>query len=581
MAMQIVSAGIKGNKAGVHLLSKPGTSRPDASLKFEGWFLKNTKPASGHISFRNLFYAISAAAIGLVELAALRYPKARYVYAALLPLIGVGLHDANQKQHAILRNFPLLGRARYFAEMIRPEIHQYFVESETNGSPFNELQRRIVYARSKNQNDKHAFGTRMNVYEVGSERINHSIKAIDPNEEDPRVLIGGPDCKKPYLSSIYNISAMSYGALSKAAVEALNRGARKGNFSHNTGEGGISPYHLSHNGDLVWQIGTGYFGCRNADGTFSPEKFSENAQRDSVKMIELKLSQGAKPGHGGILPKEKLTLEIIQIRGVEPGKDVLSPPFHTAFNTPKEMMGFIKQLRELSGGKPVGFKLCVGNKHEFLAIVKAMLETGVTPDFITIDGSEGGTGAAPREFSDYIGMPLKDALVFVHNALVGSNLRDRIKIIAAGKIIDGFDIVSKLAMGADITNSARGFMFSLGCIQALQCHSNTCPTGVATQDPNLVKGLDPTDKGERVYNFHKNTIKSVKELLGAAGLKATSELKPHHIQRRVSGSELKNLTEIYEYIPPGALLSNKIPVSFKKDWEMANANSFEAHQLAA
>lgn len=541
------------------------------AVTFEG----AKKKKGGHFSVRKLFYGLSLATIGLIEGAAYYKPEARLAYVAAAPVIATGIYDANQKKHSILRNFPFLGRARFFAEMIRPEIRQYFGESETDGKPFNELQRRIVYERAKNDLNTIAFGTRRDVYEVGYERINHSIAALPAFDGDPRVTIGGPDCKKPYSSSILNISAMSYGALSHAAIQALNKGAKKGNFSHNTGEGGISPYHLQHGGDIVWQIGTGYFSCRTPDGKFSPEMFAEKAKLDNIKMIELKLSQGAKPGHGGILPKEKLTPEIIAIRGVKPGEDVLSPPSHSAFNTPKEMMLFIKQLRDLSGGKPVGFKLCVGNKHEFLAICKAMLETGITPDFITVDGAEGGTGAAPREFSDYVGLPLNDALIFVHNALVGSGLRDKIKIQAAGKIIDGFDIASKLAMGADVCNSARGMMFALGCIQALKCNSNTCPTGVATQNPDLVRGLDPTDKGERVYNFHKNTIHVFKELVGAAGLKSHRELRPWHIQRRVSPTEVKSLSKVYEYIPTGSLLGKDIPKSFAKEWELADANTFK------
>ncbi|MBY0403260.1 MAG: FMN-binding glutamate synthase family protein [Cyanobacteria bacterium] len=542
---------------------------PPSLLRFEG------KKKSGHISFRKLFYALSLGSIATVEGAAQLEPQSRLAYLATAPLIALGLYDANQKKHAILRNFPILGRARYLAELIRPEMRQYFGESETDGKPFNELQRRIVYERAKNDLNTLPFGTRQDVYREGAERINHSIAALPAMEGDIRVTIGGPECKKPYSSSILNISAMSYGALSKAAILALNKGAKKGNFAHNTGEGGVSPYHLEPGGDVIWQIGTGYFSCRTPDGKFSPEAFAEKAKLENIKMIELKLSQGAKPGHGGILPKEKLTQEIIDIRLVAPGKDVLSPPAHTAFSTPREMMLFIKQLRELSGGKPIGFKLCVGNKHEFLGICKAMVETGIYPDYIAVDGAEGGTGAAPREFSDYIGMPLNDALVFVHNALVGINARDKVKVMAAGKIIDGFDIVSKIAMGADVLYSARGMMFALGCIQALQCHSNNCPTGVATQNPDLVKGLDPTDKGERVYNFHKNTIHSVKELIGAAGLKSQRDLRPWHIQKRVSPTEVKNLYELYEYIPKGSLLKPEtVPPSFKRDWAMADPNSF-------
>ncbi|MBX2859809.1 MAG: FMN-binding glutamate synthase family protein, partial [Vampirovibrio sp.] len=378
----------------------------------------------------------------------------------------IGYANALQTKHAIRRNFPILGEGRYLMEAVRPEINQYFVESDIEGRPFHRVQRSNVYQRAKKALNTHPFGTKHDVYQEGYEWINHSLIPVEPPHEDPRVTIGGDHCTQPYSASIFNISAMSYGSLSKNAVLALNEGAQIGRFAHNTGEGGLSPHHLKPGGDIIWQIGTGYFGCRTPEGNFCPENFKKRATLNNVKMIELKLSQGAKPGHGGILPAEKVTEEVAEIRGVKLGKDVMSPPAHQAFNTPRGLLEFLAKLRELSGGKPVGFKLCVGSKQEFLSICKAMVETGLLPDFITVDGSEGGTGAAPLEFSDSVGMPLNDGLVFVHNALVGCDLRNKIRVIASGKVTTAFDLISKLAMGADMCNSARGMMFALGCIQA-------------------------------------------------------------------------------------------------------------------
>ncbi len=532
----------------------------------------------GHFPIRKLFYAASIGSVLLIEGAAFFVPPVRLCYAVTLPLIAVGICDVLQTKQAIRRNFPVLGRGRYLLEAIRPEINQYFVESDVDGRPFNRVKRSNIYQRAKKDLNTHPFGTKINVYEVGYEWINHAMMPMPPSKEDIRVSIGGPDCKQPYSASIFNVSAMSFGALSKNAILALNKGAKAGNFYHNTGEGGISPYHLEYGGDLVWQIGTGYFSCRTPDGKFSPEAFAERAALPSIRMIELKLSQGAKPGHGGILPKEKITPEIAKIRLVDMEHDVISPPAHTAFTTPTEMMEFLGRLRELSGGKPVGFKLCVGNAHEFLSVCKAMLETGITPDFITIDGGEGGTGAAPLEFSDSVGMPLEDGLVFVQNALVGCNLRDKIRLIVSGKITTGFNIASRLALGADICNSARGMMFALGCIQALQCHANTCPTGVATQNPDLVKGLVVEHKWKRVMNYHQATVHSFQEILGAAGLTQPSELRPWHIHRRVSSTEVKHLGEIYTFLDPGALLGESVPPAFKEAWQAASADYFAAYR---
>lgn len=528
----------------------------------------------GHLPIRKIFYGSSIASILAVEAISHYFPLARVVYLGTIPLILLGIKDVRQTRHAILRNFPVIGHLRFLMESIRPEINQYFVESDMDGTPYDRVKRSNIYQRAKKELNTTPFGTKRNVYETGYEWINHSLSPKTPVKATGRVLVGGPDCTQPYSASIFNISAMSYGALSKNAILALNMGAKAGGFAHNTGEGGLSPYHLGGGGDLIWQIGTGYFSCRNQDGTFSEEMFAQKAALDNIKMIEIKLSQGAKPGHGGILPKEKITPEIAEIRLVGMDQDVVSPPAHTTFTTPIGLVEFIAKLRKLSGGKPIGFKLCLGNQYEFLAICKAMIETRTYPDFITIDGGEGGTGAAPLEFSDSVGTPLSDALVFVHNALVGLNIRDKMRIIVSGKVSTGFDLISKIAMGADMCNAARGMMFALGCIQALQCHSNTCPTGVATQNPELVKGLSVEHKWKRVQNFQEATVHSFLELLGAAGLSTCAELKPEHIQRRISATTVRNLSEIYHYLEPGALLREPFPANFQEAMQMARSDSF-------
>ncbi|MCB0365040.1 MAG: FMN-binding glutamate synthase family protein [Bdellovibrionaceae bacterium] len=514
------------------------------------------------------------AVIALLCVGAYYYPPTLWSLVFLGPIILIGVNDFFQTKHTIRRNFPIVGNFRYLFEAIRPEINQYFVESNTDGVPFSREQRSLVYQRSKGTLDTLPFGTQRDVYEVGFEWLNHSLHPVHVNPESLRVKVGGPDCTQPYLASVMNISAMSYGALSSNAVLSLNGGARDGGFAHNTGEGGMSSYHLKNGGDLIWQIGTGYFGCRSGDGRFNPDKFAEKAKGPSIKMIEIKLSQGAKPGHGGILPAAKVTPEISKIREVPMGQDVLSPPAHSAFGTPLEMLQFIKQLRELSGGKPVGFKLCLGKRREFLAICKAMHKTGITPDFITVDGAEGGTGAAPLEFSNHIGTPLVEALIFVHNSLVGFNLRDRVRVIAAGKVTSGFGIVKRLALGADMVYSARAFMMSLGCIQALRCHNNSCPTGVATQDRNLASGLHVPDKRHRVATFHKETIESAAEILGAMGVEKTEDLRPWHLMRRISPMEVKHYGELYEYLNPGDLLRAELPVTYKRACQAASPDSF-------
>src|SRR6201996_4970875 len=435
-----------------------------------------------------------------------------------LTLSIVGTVDLFQSRHAVLRNYPLAAHIRFILEEIRPEIRQYFLESEKDGTPFSRDQRALVYQRAKQALDKRPFGTQHDVYASGYEWLHHSIAPKLAAKEPFRIRIGGPDCAKPYSASILNISAMSFGALSPNAIRALNTGARKGGFAHDTGEGGYSPYHRENGGDIIWEIGSGYFSCRNVDGTFCAEKFEQNARHDQIKMVELKLSQGAKPGHGGVLPAAKVSEEIAATRGVPVGVDCISPSRHSAFSTPIEMMQFIGTMRRLSGGKPAGFKLCIGHPWEFMAICKAMLATEIYPDFIVIDGKEGGTGAAPLEFADHLGMPLREALNFAHNTLIGINARDRIKLGASGKIISAFDIARAMALGADWCHAARGFMFALGCIQSQSCHTDKCPTGVSTQDKVRQRALVVPDKGQRVHNFHRATVEAVGELVAAAGL---------------------------------------------------------------
>jgi len=501
-------------------------------------------------------------------------------FVPAVALFLLGLRDLTQKRHAVLRNFPVLGHFRYLLELIRPEINQYFVESDTDGRPYNREQRSVAYQRAKNERDTVPFGTQRDVYEIGYEWINHSL-AARVSAPVVRIPIGAGRCAQPYEASLLNVSAMSFGSLSSAAVRALNEGARRGGFYHNTGEGSISPHHLEPGGDLCWQIGTGYFGCRADAGGFDPGAFRERASHEAVKLIELKLSQGAKPGHGGILPAAKITPEIAQIRGVPMGRDVLSPPAHKAFDDPRGLLRFLGELRELSGGKPVGFKLCLGTPAEFLGICLAMRETEMYPDFVTIDGGEGGTGAAPLEFSNAIGSPLTEGLVFVHNALVGFGLRDEMKLIASGKVLTGFDMAARIAVGADLCNAARGFMFALGCIQARRCNANVCPVGVATNDPGLVRGLDVADKAQRVQNFQHETVHALREILGAAGLEHPDELRPWHIFRRTSQVQVHTYDEIYDYLEPDELLEGTPSASWKSWMSLASADTFLAPRTLA
>ena len=506
------------------------------------------------------------------------------IAAALLVLLG--LWDMLQKRHAILRNYPVMGHFRFIFEFIRPEIRQYFIEGDTEALPFSRAERSLVYQRAKGQVDNRPFGTQLDVGEQGYEWVNHSMQPTKLSSHDFRVWIGGsPDlvaegvepCTKPYHASVFNISAMSFGALSGNAIQALNQGAKIGGFIHDTGEGSISQYHRMHGGDLIWEVASGYFGCRNADGTFSEEKFIVNATDPQVKMIELKLSQGAKPGHGGMLPGAKVTPEIAAARGIPVGVDCISPSSHSAFSTPVELMHFIAKLRRLSGGKPTGFKFCVGHPWEWFAMVKAMLETNITPDFIVVDGAEGGTGAAPVEFVDHVGVPLQEGLLLVHNSLLGVNLRHRIKIGAAGKVITAFDIARMMALGADWCNSGRGFMMALGCIQAQTCHTGTCPTGVTTQDPVRQKALVVPDKATRVANFHRNTMHALQELVQAAGLKHPKEITAHHIVRRLSDTQVSLLSNLIMRVEPGSLLKgleeqHKV---FQTYWPLASTQSFQ------
>lgn len=496
------------------------------------------------------------------------------VFLGILAVIGI--YDLLQKKHTILRNFPILGRARFFLEFIGPEIRQYIIEDDESERPFDRETRAVIYQRSKYVRDTVPFGTKRDILKNGYEWSLHSLSPVEEAHVEPRVDVGGPQCTQPYNASRLNISALSFGALSQNAILALNMGAKLGGFAHNTGEGGLSDYHLQGGGDIIWQIGTGYFGCRTSDGNFDEKLFAQKSILKNVVMIEIKLSQGAKPSHGGILPAAKVDAEIARIRGLPVGQDVISPPAHTAFNTPEGLLHFVDKLRTLSGGKPIGFKLCIGKKHEFLGICKAMLSTKILPDFITVDGAEGGTGAAPLEYTNHVGTPLDDGLIFVNNALTGIGVRDQIKIIASGKVATGFNMVSKLALGADMCNCARAMMLALGCIQSMQCNTNACPTGVATQDKRLYRGLDVKDKKLRVANFHAATMESFLSLIAAMGIKNPDELDPAHIMRRLTQGVVKNYAEIYEYLAPGELLKDHTAITyeFKADWQRACADSF-------
>lgn len=507
-----------------------------------------------------------------------------WIILALIPaaLALLGLRDVTQRNHAILRNYPVIGHLRFLMESFRPEIRQYVIEGDQDELPFSRQDRALVYQRAKGVEDKRPFGTIENVYGSGYSWLTHSATPVANTDSDFRVRIGGPACLQPYSASLYNISAMSFGALSGNAILALGRGAKKAGFAQDSGEGGISPYHRQGGGDLIFQIASGYFGCRNDDGSFSPPKFAALASDPQVKMIEIKLSQGAKPGHGGMLPAAKISAEIAQTRGIPMGVDCISPPAHGMFSTPIGLMEFIRQLRDLSGGKPVGFKLCIGHRREFLSMIKAMLETGIRPDFIVIDGAEGGTGAAPVEFANRVGMPMIEGLTFVHNALRGAGIRDEIRIGVAGKIISAYDIARALALGADWCNSGRGFMFAIGCIQAQACHTNKCPVGIATQDKLRQRALDVADKSERVVRFHRNTMHALGEIAGAAGLRDPSDFMPYHFMFRQKDGEFRDGNEVYPYLPDGFLLADeKIPAlaDWYARWDRADVNSFDPPEI--
>jgi glutamate synthase domain-containing protein 2 len=510
--------------------------------------------------------------IGIVDHKVLKLIVIPFAVFGALTLLG--FRDLTQKSHAVLRNYPISAHLRFLLEEIRPEMRQYFFESEKDGMPFSRDTRAVIYQRAKMVLDKRPFGTQLDVYREGYEWMHHSVAPKPHATEKFRITIGGPDCKNPYSASVFNISAMSFGALSPNAVRALNAGAKKGGFAHDTGEGGVSPYHREHGGDIIWEIGSGYFGCRNRDGSFDPDEFARIASDDQIKMVELKISQGAKPGHGGVLPAAKVSEEISRIRGVAMNEDCISPAYHRAFSTPLEMMTFIAEMRRLSGGKPAGFKLCIGHPWEFLAICKAMLQSGIYPDFIVVDGNEGGTGAAPLEFMDHLGMPMREGVNFVHNALIGINARDRIRIGASGKVATAFDMARAMAIGADWCNSARGFMFSLGCIQSLSCHTDRCPTGVTTQDPSRNRALVVPDKIERVYNYHHSTLHALTELIAAAGLEHPQQIRPIHFSQRTSNTTVCSFAQLYPSLRPGELIMGTKDVRFRDAWTMARADSF-------
>jgi len=531
-----------------------------------------------HSVFPMRYLAFTLCAIGLL-LSLLVWVGGGHVLPVLVfaYLVGTGFHDLWQTKRAVLRNYPVIGHMRFLLEFIRPEIRQYFIESENEAAPFSRAQRSLVYQRAKGDSDKRPFGTQLDTHATGHEWMTHSVAPTTLASHDFRITIG-PHTAQPYSASVFNISAMSFGALSANAISALNAGAKRGGFAHDTGEGSISVHHRKHGGDLIWEVASGYFGCRNDDGTFNADKFKTNARDPQVKLIEIKLSQGAKPGHGGVLPGPKVTPEIAEARGVPLGVDCVSPASHSAFGTPTELMHFVARLRELSGGKPTGFKLCIGHPWEWFAMVKAMLQTGITPDFIVVDGTEGGTGAAPLEFIDHVGSPLQEGLILVHNSLRGAGLRSQVMIGCAGKVISAFDLARLMALGANWCNSARGFMFAIGCIQAQTCHTGHCPTGVTTQDPLRQQALVVGDKADRVYHFHQNTLHALKELVQAAGVQHPNEINAHHIVRRTGDHTVDSLAHaLLREIPEGSLLQDSLdglPMVYQHHWPKASADSF-------
>ncbi|WP_415179779.1 FMN-binding glutamate synthase family protein [Parasphingorhabdus sp.] len=509
-------------------------------------------------------------------LAGIRFTNALWGLAVTIPLFATALLDFVQTRHSLRRNYPLIARFRWLFEDLRPYLRSYIVESDLDGRPFNKDERALAYARSKNEISTHPFGTELDVYSDEYEWLSHSIVPNDAVPEELRIMIGGPQCTKPYSAAILNISAMSFGSLGGNAIEALNMGAKKGGFYHDTGEGSYSKYHAKHGGDIVWELGSGYFGCRDADGHFDDEKFRATATLDQIKMIEIKLSQGAKPGHGGVLPGTKVTKEIAETRGVPAGENCISPVAHSAFSTPLEMLAWAARLREMSGGKPVGIKLCVGQPHEVFAIIKAMLESNILLDFIVVDGAEGGTGAAPVELSNRVGMPLREGLILVRNALVGAGLKDRIRLGAAGKVVSGAGLAINMAVGADWCNAARAFMFSLGCVQSMKCHTGDCPTGVATQDPFRQRGLVIGDKAERVYQFQKQTVSALRDIVVAMGLENPWQIRPHHLHERLNSAKSSSIDYIYPFLENRVLIEAPDDTPYAQYWAAAQTSSFRA-----
>ncbi|TAJ78544.1 MAG: FMN-binding glutamate synthase family protein [Sphingobium sp.] len=540
----------------------------------------NRRPALADSLFRD--HALSRNALLLaglvgtiaVTLIGLRHPRAFWLLLLFVPLLVVALIDLLQTHHSLRRNYPVSARFRWFFEWLRPFLRSYIVESDLDGRPFSHDERALVYARAKGDVSTHPFGTELDVYSEEYEWLAHSIAPSRHAEKYTRVSVGTDQCSRPYSAARLNISAMSFGALGSNAIEALNLGARIGGFYHDTGEGGLSPYHLKHGGDIVWELGSGYFGCRNASGNFDPAHFRDKATNDAVVMTEIKLSQGAKPGHGGLLPGPKVTAEIARIRDIPEGEDCLSPPFHTAFSTPRELLAFAAQMRDLSGGKPVGIKLCVGYPHELFAVVKAMIETEILVDFIVIDGAEGGTGAAPTELSDRVGMPLREGLILARNALVGTNLKDKVRLAASGKVNSGAAIAMNAALGADWCNAARSFMFSLGCVQSMRCHTDTCPTGVATQSPARQRALVVPEKAERVARFQRATLDALHDIVVAAGLNSPDEFTPDGLRQRINAAEMRSIDEIYPFVQPGELLDGARDPRLANWWKAADPASF-------
>ncbi|MEB8342878.1 FMN-binding glutamate synthase family protein [Streptomyces endophyticus] len=520
-----------------------------------------------------VFLVAVAAAAAALALSLLLSAWWWFAAAPLLALATLGAWDLTQSRHSVLRNYPVLGHLRFVMESLRPEMQQYFVERNYDGRPYDRDVRSIVYERAKQQEAEEPFGTERDVYASGHEFLVPSLRPVDPPERPATVRVGGPDCTRPYDMALLNVSAMSFGALSGNAIRALNKGAALGNFAHDTGEGGLSDHHLAHGGDLVWEIGTGYFGCRTREGRFDRDEFAAKAAHEHIKCVSLKLSQGAKPGIGGVLPGGKVNAEIARVRDVPEGRTVVSPPYHREFDTPRQLVLFLAELRQLAGGKPVGFKLCLGSRTQFLAVCKAMVAEGVTPDFVIVDGSEGGTGAAPLEFADHLGTPLTEGLITVHNALVGTGLRDAVRIGASGKVATGADIVKRLVQGADFTNAARAMMFAVGCIQAQRCHTNTCPVGVATQDPRRVRALDVDDKAERVRHYQEATVRGAAQIMAAMGVRDPRELRPAQLMRRTTADLPVSYAHLHDWLEPGQL-TGRPPATWAADWAAADPDRF-------